>query len=409
MVTRPTRAAHHSAAVPAVPAFTVVLAVLVVLVAGCAGSEAPNRADPAAASTRPSPALETPTDPRAILPRTGPAEARRFTVTGDRAGFAHGFELNRAVPPADVERDLDLMAGTGARWLRATVDWGHVEPTPGGFDWTGTDRVVDGARARGMSVVAVVTYAPPWAADPRCRHYECAPQDPDAFGAFAGLVAARYAPRGVHHFEVWNEPNHAVFWSPGADASAYARTLVAASRAIRAADPEAIVISGGLSPGGDHDGDLSPLTFLRRVYDAGAGPAFDAVAHHPYQYPNHPLSPEDTNAFRQTERLHLLMAERGDGDKRIWGTEVGAPTRGSGAVSEHDQAEWLRAYYDLWDRWKFTGPLLWFSARDKSAGRDVEDAYGLVRHDRTPKPALEAFVAMVEGSPPVSERAVRRR
>ena len=58
-------------------------------------------------------------------------------------------------------------------------------------------------------------------------------------------------------------------------------------------------------------------------------PFLDAVAHHPYQYPNRPTSPEPTNVFLQTERIHDLMVSFGDGAKQIWGTEVGAPTRGA--------------------------------------------------------------------------------
>lgn len=386
------------------PAGLALALVLVLAASACSGSEAAPRAE-RRAPTDP-PGAQAP--PTATLPLTGAPEPRRFTRTGDRAGFAHGFELNRRVPPEEVERDLDLMAATGARWLRATVDWGHIEPQPGVFDWSGTDRVVDGALARGMSVLAAVTYAPPWAAHPGCRTGECAPRDPEAFGAFASVVATRYAPRGVHHFEIWNEPNHAVFWSPGADPVAYTKTLAAASRAIHAVDARATVLSGGLSPAPDGGGELSPLTFLRRVYEAGGGPNLDAVAHHPYQYPNHPLSPEATNAFLQTRQLHLLMSEFGDGAKRVWGTEVGAPTRGPRSVDESDQAEWLRAYYALWNEWSFTGPLLWFSARDKSAGATNEDAYGLVHHDRSPKPALDAFTEMVESSPLVPQHTYSR-
>ena len=102
----------------------------------------------------------------------------RFTITGSRAGFAHGFELVRRESPADVEADLDLMASTGAQWLRASITWGSIELSPGVYNWAGTDRVVQGALARGLSVVAVVSSAPGWDRKPGCETDECAPNDP---------------------------------------------------------------------------------------------------------------------------------------------------------------------------------------------------------------------------------------
>ncbi len=208
----------------------------------------------------------------------------------------------------------------------------------------------------------------------------------------------RYAPLGVHAWEIWNEPNHVAFWGPRPDPVAYTDLLERASSAIHEVDPGATVMNGGLAPAPDRGGEISPLTFLRRIYELGGGPYMDAVAHHPYQFPDPPTSPEPSNAFLQTAQLHDLMVSFGDGAKKIWGTEVGAPTRGPDSVSETDQALWLREYYDIWNGWAFTGPLFWYSARDTGNANTLEDSYGLVHHNRTPKPALAAFKAMVASS-----------
>ena len=72
----------------------------------------------------------------------------------------------------------------------------------------------------------------------------CAPADPGPFAQFAGAAAARYAPLGVHDWEIWNEPNGA-FWLPAPNPAAYVAWL-RVMPAIKAADPEATVISGGL-------------------------------------------------------------------------------------------------------------------------------------------------------------------
>ena len=114
------------------------VALLVVLAACGSGSDDSARPDRAARPT---------TTTTAPPPTTTTTAPRRFTVTGSRAGFAHGYELVRRESPADVEADLDLMASTGAKWLRASLTWGSIELQPGVYDWTGTDRVVQGALA----------------------------------------------------------------------------------------------------------------------------------------------------------------------------------------------------------------------------------------------------------------------
>jgi hypothetical protein len=92
------------------------------------------------------------------------------------------------------------------------------------------------------------------------------------------------------------------------------------------------------------------------------------------------------------------MAEHGDRNEQIWGTEIGAPT--IPGTSPRFVAEYVTKAYRQWDRWKFTGPLIWFSYLDAGTNpAEGEDNLGLVRADFTSKePALTAF-----------EKAMRRR
>ena len=62
------------------------------------------------------------------------------------------------------------------------------------------------------------------------------------------------------------------------------------------------------------------------LYARGAGGYFDGVAHHPYSFPTNPLEAHDWNAFTQTQTIYDVMVANGDGAKKVWGTEVGAPT-----------------------------------------------------------------------------------
>ena len=115
---------------------------------------------------------------------------------------------------------------------------------------------------------------------------------------------------------------------PTVDVRAYTAMLKRAYVEIKAADPLATVIAGGTSPAGNDPAgrDMAPVRFLGQIYANGGRGFFDAFAHHPYSFPCSPLTNASWNAFTQTRYLHTVMAQNGDGGKKIWGTEAGAPT-----------------------------------------------------------------------------------
>ena len=117
------------------------------------------------------------------------------------------------------------------------------------------------------------------------------------FAAFAGAVVK--AVPGVRAVVVGNEPNLNTFWRPqfgarGRDlaAIAYADLLARSYDAIKAANPEVLVLGGALAPrGGDRPSGFrpthSPTAFLRDLgtaYRASGRrrPLMDAFAMHPY-------------------------------------------------------------------------------------------------------------------------------
>lgn len=312
----------------------------------------------------------------------------------EAAGFCQGHTL-LGLPLARLRVDLDGMAATGAKWLRMDFDWSHVQRLgPDSYDWSSIDMVVREAHARGLEVIALLAYTPEWAR-PRGAPDKHPPLDPDRFAVYASEAAKRYGPLGVRVWEIWNEPNVSDFWAPRPDPEGYAALLTRATAAIRAVDPGATIISGGLAPAADRsDGmQVRDRTFLARLYAAGAGDAFDVVGLHTYSFPVLPTEPVDWNAFASAPLLHRVMEANGDGDKRVWATEMGAPTGGSRGVTEEHQAQTVRVAYEAWTRHEFAGPLIWFAWRDE--GPDTTNqaqTFGLVRHDGSPKPAHASFV-----------------
>jgi hypothetical protein len=197
----------------------------------------------------------------------------------------------------------------------------------------------------------------------------------DGFTVFADQAARRF--RGqVDAYEIWNEPNLPGSWSPRPDPAAYLTLLTAAYRAIHAADPDAVVVSGGT--GGGPTG-VDSLSWYEDLYDAGLRDVTDGIAVHPYPDVHH-----------GRVRVRTLMNANGDTAKPLWGTETGAPTGGDPSISESAQATLVAAIHDEWSSIRNVGPLLYYTLTDFGGG-DREDHFGLLRADGSPKPGYAAL------------------
>jgi hypothetical protein len=289
-------------------------------------------------------------------------------------GIAAGADMQNW-SSADVGRELDDYAKLHAHWIRHDFAWDAIEPLQGGYTWAGFDRLVSAARARGIHVIATITYTPAWANGGHSDH-DYAPTSADQFGRFAGEVAARYAPQGLHAYEIWNEPNIG-YWLPTPDPAAYTHVLCAAYKYIHAADPNATVITGGTSPAGDGSSTYSPQTWLADLYADGAQPCFDAVGHHPYvdAWSNWDAMASYTTNLRQIEIAH------GDAGKRIWATEVGCNRY---TLGDTECSNRLSQAFQLWKSYSWAGALAWFTYWDPNV-------YGLVDRNWTPRPEWYAY------------------
>jgi hypothetical protein len=215
-------------------------------------------------------------------------------------------------------------------------------------------------------------------------------------------VAARYAPKGVNIFEIWNEPNNAGFWQPAPNPSAYTADLVAAYSAIKAVDPAAFVISGGLAPEATDGTNISPIDFLKAMYADGAKGSFDALGYHAYSYPALPNTYESWSAWSQMAQtspsIRSVMASNGDSSKSIWITEFGAPTGGPDGVGEVAQAaELTQAIADA-KTTSWIGALYVYSWQDEGTGpSNDQDWFGLLTPGGSQKLAYPAAAAGIGG------------
>jgi hypothetical protein len=288
----------------------------------------------------------------------------------------------------ELNRELDAVSRTKASWLRVTFDSFRIEGQKGIFDWSYSDFVVDTARAHKLNVLVVLSYSPDWAKPPQSP-FSAPPINDDDFGDFATAAATHYRDR-VTNWEIWNEPNEQRFFAyQGDPAVKYTNLLKAAYSAIKRVQPNATVISGGLS----RSGQIAPPEFVRQMYAAGAKGYFDAAAMHPYVSPGG-LAADPYNGWSDVGRVHTIMSIHGDGGKRIWMTELGAPTfPGPGGVSQEEQAKQITDVLTAAAETGYSGPAFIFTIRDIGAqASDPEYSYGaLLTADWQPKAAAAAL------------------
>ncbi|PDW02260.1 cellulase family glycosylhydrolase [Candidatus Viridilinea mediisalina] len=218
-----------------------------------------------------------------------------------------GIEINRNRVGPLAER----IAEVGFSWVRYNgIRWDEVEAERGQRDWTTLQRVeqeLAAISAQGGTTMLVVRGAPAWAqAVPGKR---CGPIRPEYLADFAAFMAelvTRYSqpPYNVIYWELGNEPDapHNLLngnepfgcWGdldqPFNNGAAYAAMLEAVYPAIKAANPEAQVVLGGLLLDCDParpQPDGSPCIagqFLEGVLRAGGGAHFDLLGYHAYTY-----------------------------------------------------------------------------------------------------------------------------
>jgi hypothetical protein len=214
------------------------------------------------------------------------------------------------------------------------------------------------------------------------------PRDPDAFAAYAADLARRYPQ--IEAWEVWNEPNTSFFWRPVVKADGYTTLLKKTYAAVKAANPNAKVILGGLSPGNSPEQmDAVPAAdFLTRIYQNCGGAFFDAVAYHAYGVGGiEDWLPHELGVIRE------VMVAYGDAAKPVWITEMGDYTSGPGTRSEEWQARLLRQARTILPRFSYVDRVYWYTLRDAGVSADPEMHYGLFRADGSAKPAVQAFAS----------------
>jgi hypothetical protein len=262
----------------------------------------------------------------------------------------------------------------------------HIEAKP----WR-PDVLLAKAREQGISTYHILSGTPKWMSsrmtEGSLRAWACMPRLDD-WSAAVEKVVARQKQAGARVWEIWNEPNLLSFWSPEPSPEEYTQFLIASYKAIKRADPQALVLGCSLAgPNGLRY--TKPYEFVEEVLKRGGGQAMDAISIHPYRQPR---TPEESGYLEDLQAISDLTAKYG---RRlpIWITEVGWPTDPSGS-SESRSAQLLVRSYSLAMAHGIEN-IAWYDYHDDGVDPTYnEHHFGILYNDLTPKPSYFAYRTM---------------
>ncbi len=358
----------------------------------------------------PSPRLEAAPRPTFLLP---PDETSPFGVT------VRGESGDPAVQA--------LVTKAGVRWVRTSVSWASVQPSPTVFRWDAFDsHLITFAELRVIPVV-YMSGNPEWAASSRCGPIDRVSLS--EFARFVSTLAQRYNGStvvngqtlpAVLYWQFYNEPDNT--WTSGQASgfdgcwgqagTQYAQMLAAAWTAVHTANPAAQVVFGGIA-GESVDCPTSWECSGQAIFNFDIGGAdfvddvLDYMASHPgsdyfdvfdfHYYPSFHTRWDDYGPGLRGKAVYYRQRLAGWGfDRPLMCSEAGRrsdPGQVIDRVAGSDD-EQSRYVVRLFTQGMSAGLLnvLWFTLADivepKQSGAA---AWGLLTQSLQPKPSYVAY------------------
>lgn len=300
----------------------------------------------------------------------------------------HSWNSYKYACTEDLEKTVKLIKEAGVGWVRMDFLWEDIEPEEGEFKFDKYDQIVDLLDKNGIHILGLLNYSASWATS--CKEWNCPPENNALFVKYAIKVIARYKNK-IKHWEVWNEPDSAVYWSKQDGLKSYCALLKDVYIAAKKIDPVCKILNGGLANG---------LSGVNSLYDNGAKDYFDILNLHFFETPFHEGGIRGVTAYPKL--AHKVMARNQDQNKKIWITEIGCPGVKRGLTTgnwwlgknstERQQSIWLRKVYSELLKDKNVEKVFWAFFRDCADhwGTGV-DHFGLVRWNYSKKPAFQSY------------------
>ncbi|MCS6834906.1 MAG: SH3 domain-containing protein [Anaerolineae bacterium] len=276
---------------------------------------------------------------------------------------------------------VEQMRRAGMTWVKKQVRYQF------GMDANGFAGMINDVHARGFRILIGLV-------GERDQLYQAGFFD--QYAAFAAGLAAL----GADAIEVWNEPNIDREWPAGQiNGARYTELLAVTYNAIKARNPNTLVISGAPAPtgffgGGCAESGCDDAPFLRQMAQAGAARYMDCVGVHynegilpPTATSGDPRTPFYTRYYRGMVDVYYNAFNR---SRPLCFTELGylspegygplPPAFGWAAnVTVAQQAAWLDQVVDMARRSGIVRVLIIWNVNYTGYGDDPQAGYAIIR------------------------------
>ncbi len=270
-------------------------------------------------------------------------------------------------------------------WVRFQLLWKTVEPqntTPDQYDWTELDNSLNATRDTDVQVILTIEGNPSWAA--------ISAGGPVTNTAdlieFVSAVVQRYP--FIHYIELYNEPDALIRY--GLKGAQYAAMLKAVYPAIKAANPMAQVVFGGLALDWFSDqGGPFDRNFLADVLSGcGTAVCFDVMNFHYYPFFRLQWEAYGRDIIGKTNYVRQVLASHNFA-RPMMVTETDWPSGLSWSTPE------LAARYvaKVYARGMAAGllPVIWFAMIDATPGAPGLLDSTTIPGQLIPRPSYSAF------------------
>lgn len=309
----------------------------------------------------------------AVTPRASRDEARVGKFHFGVCSHTHSWSL------ADQEREARATYLAGADLIRTGSEWMSIQPEPEVWEWETLDRLVERFGRDGIELLLQLSYTPYWAAPEESRgnwrHWSRSMPDLAAWKNYVTATVGRYRGK-IRFFEVWNEPD--LYGFARFEAEDFVRLQKSAYQAAKAANPDAVVLTGGFATLSGNAGPRperfheTALRESRGFYDChsyhehGAFADYAAIIHRKFL----PLR----------EKLHVDVP---------WMATETAISSINGTEMRQAQTLYKKILF-AWSRGAIG--YLWYDLRNDGLDpKNGEHHYGLLNFDFSPKPAFPVF------------------
>jgi hypothetical protein len=350
-----------------------------------------------------------------------------FPLKGQHIGYGFNVQLYYT----DKDRVHQTSRDAGFNWARQQVAWRDIQGKNLLFAWGELDAVVESAVRNKQKLLLSIAKSPDWAS-PRTKGGM--PENPLDFGNFMYMLARRYKGK-VQAYEVWNEQNYGPEVGGAVTVAPYVELLKYGYTGVKMADPNAIVLFGGLTPTSVTNNlnlALDDVEYLKQIYAYQGGIVknyYDVLGAHPGSNANAPdemwpdkpgsgkcppkYASQEGNCwkdkpsfyFRRIEQQYAVMEAAGEGQKQMWLTEFGWSTYNVAngyeygqLISPDVQAQYLvRAFEKGKNEYPWMGVMFVWNLNFSTLGLSPEDEkvpWSVVNPDWSPRLAFLALKAI---------------